>query len=178
MLCNDKPKLAVKRNDDKLKLIGHCGMLVSEFDYVLPSRLIAQEPAGRRDRSRLLVMDRSSGELSDSTFDRLPDWLAAGDVLVVNNTRVFPARLLGRRVRTEADARMPGARVEVFLVREIKPLLWETLVRPGRALRPGARIEFAEAAGDSDTAASPYGDQGVILTGVVAEWLGAATECG
>jgi len=146
-------------------------MLVSEFDYMLPARLIAQEPAGRRDRSRLLVMDRSSGELADSTFDRLPDWHAAGDLLVINNTRVFPARLFGRKVRTEAGARTPGARVEVFLVREIEPLLWETLVRPGRALRPGARVEFAEAVGD--TASSPQGRQRVKLTGVVSEWLGA-----
>ncbi|MGH8595110.1 MAG: tRNA preQ1(34) S-adenosylmethionine ribosyltransferase-isomerase QueA, partial [Gammaproteobacteria bacterium] len=119
-------------------------MLVSDFDYDLPERLIAQEPSARRDGSRLLVVNRSSGEMADSVFTELPDHLRAGDLLVLNNTRVFPARLIGRRLRvTPRGETVLGGRVEVFLVSRIEPLVWETLVKPGRSLPPGARIEFA-----------------------------------
>jgi S-adenosylmethionine:tRNA ribosyltransferase-isomerase len=119
-------------------------MLVSDFDYELPERLIAQEPAARRERSRLLVVGRASGGLVDSVFERLPDHLMSGDALVVNNTRVFPARLIGRRLRvTGRGETVLGGRVEIFLVRRREPLVWEALVRPGRALLPGARVEFA-----------------------------------
>ena len=119
-------------------------MLVSDFDYDLPERLIAQEPSARRDSSRLLVLDRASGELKDSVFGRLPDFLTPGDLLVLNNTRVFPARLIGRRLRTTPRGEtILGGHVEVFLVNRIEPLVWETLVKPGRSLLPGARVEFA-----------------------------------
>jgi S-adenosylmethionine:tRNA ribosyltransferase-isomerase len=119
-------------------------MLVSDFDYDLPERLIAQHPVDQRDRSRLLFLDRSTAELADASFDQLPDFLRPGDLLVVNNTRVFRARLLGRRLRTGSEgSMMPGARVEVFLVRQIEPLVWEALVRPGRAMPAGALMEFA-----------------------------------
>ncbi|MFY9558043.1 MAG: tRNA preQ1(34) S-adenosylmethionine ribosyltransferase-isomerase QueA [Blastocatellia bacterium] len=119
-------------------------MLVSEFDYDLPERLIAQEPAGQRDLSRLMVINRASGDIFDSTFQALPDHLRSGDLLVLNNTRVFPARLIGRRLRTTARGEtVLGGRVEVFLVSRLEPLVWETLVKPGRALLPGARVEFA-----------------------------------
>ena len=119
-------------------------MLVSHFNYDLPERLIAQEPVARRDSSRLLVVHRATGELLDSVFTQLPEHLCAGDLLVLNNTRVFPARLIGRRLRvTPRGATILGGRVEVFLVSRIEPLLWEALVRPGRALLPGARVEFA-----------------------------------
>jgi S-adenosylmethionine:tRNA ribosyltransferase-isomerase len=119
-------------------------MLVSEFDYELPERLIAQEPAARRDQSRLLVVDRATGALTDTVFNHLPEFLRAGDVLVLNNTRVFPARLIGRRLRKTARGEtILGGRVEVFLVDRLEPLVWETLVRPGKHLLPGAEIEFA-----------------------------------
>ncbi len=119
-------------------------MLVSDFDYDLPEHLIAQEPSARRDSSRLLVVDRSSGKLFDSVFTALSDNLRDGDLLVLNNTRVFPARLIGRRLRvTPRGDTILGGRVEVFLVSRIQPLVWETLVRPGRSLLPGARVEFA-----------------------------------
>jgi S-adenosylmethionine:tRNA ribosyltransferase-isomerase len=119
-------------------------MLVSDFDYDLPERLIAQEPSARRDDSRLLLVNRSSGEIADSVFAELPDHLRAGDLLVLNNTRVFPARLIGRRLRvTPRGETILGGRVEVFLVSRVEPLVWEALVRPGRALPPGARVEFA-----------------------------------
>ncbi|HXG65902.1 MAG TPA: tRNA preQ1(34) S-adenosylmethionine ribosyltransferase-isomerase QueA [Blastocatellia bacterium] len=119
-------------------------MLVSEFDYELPERLIAQEPAARRELSRLLVVDRASASFTDAVFARLPDYLRAGDVLVVNNTRVFPARLIGRRLRiTPRGETILGGRAEVFLIRRLEPLVWEALVRPGKSLLPGARVEFA-----------------------------------
>jgi S-adenosylmethionine:tRNA ribosyltransferase-isomerase len=119
-------------------------MLVSDFDYDLPERLIAQEPPATRDSSRLLIVDRAGGNLVDSVFAELPDHLRAGDLLVLNNTRVFPARLMGRRVRvTPRGHTVVGGRVQVFLVSRIEPLVWEALVRPGRSLLPGARVEFA-----------------------------------
>jgi S-adenosylmethionine:tRNA ribosyltransferase-isomerase len=119
-------------------------MLVSDFDYDLPEGLIAQEPSTKRDRSRLLLVERASGCFVDSVFAELPDHLRAGDLLVLNNTRVFPARLIGRRLRvTPRGDTVLGGRVEVFLVSRIESLVWETLVKPGRALVPGARVEFA-----------------------------------
>ena len=119
-------------------------MLVSDFDYDLPERLIAQEPSTKRDSSRLLLVDRASGCFVDSVFAELPDHLRAGDLLVLNNTRVFPARLIGRRLRvTPRGDTVLGGRVEVFLVSRIESLVWETLVKPGRAVVPGARVEFA-----------------------------------
>jgi S-adenosylmethionine:tRNA ribosyltransferase-isomerase len=118
-------------------------MLVSDFDFHLPDRLIAQEPAGRRDSSRLLVVDRTTSSFADSTFDNLSSYLRPGDVLVLNNTRVFPARLIGSKIGSGKSA--PGGRVEVFLIHELEPLVWEALVRPGRGLNKGTRVEFAGA---------------------------------
>src|SRR5215831_7431279 len=118
-------------------------MLVSDFDFHLPDRLIAQEPAGRRDSSRLLVVDRPTSSFADSTFSDLSSYLRPGDVLVLNNTRVFPARLLGSKIGSAKSA--PGGRVEVFLIHELEPLVWEALVRPGRGLNKGTRVEFAGA---------------------------------
>jgi S-adenosylmethionine:tRNA ribosyltransferase-isomerase len=119
-------------------------MLVADFDYELPEHLIAQEPSSKRDESRLLVVNRQSGEFVDSVFTELPSYLSPGDLIVLNNTRVFPARLVGRRIRvTPRGATVLGGRVEVFLVSRIEPLVWEALVKPGRVLLPGARVEFA-----------------------------------
>jgi S-adenosylmethionine:tRNA ribosyltransferase-isomerase len=118
-------------------------MLVSDFDYDLPERLIAQEPIERRDRARLLVVDRARDTFKDSVFNELPEYLKPRDLLVLNNTRVFPARLIGRRLRkTPRGDTVLGGRVEVFLVSRLEALVWETLVKPGRALLPGARVEF------------------------------------
>ena|SRR5215510_10971345 len=119
-------------------------MLVSDFDYYLPERLIAQEPADHRDSSRLLVVVRSCGTLADSSFSNVASYLGAGDVLVLNNTRVFPARLIGNKVRADqAGKSAQGGRVEVFLVRQLEAFVWEALVRPGRGLNEGSRVEFA-----------------------------------
>jgi len=117
-------------------------MLVSDFYFDLPERLIAQEPPANREESRLLIVDRASGTLNDSVFAGLPNLLRQGDVLVLNNTRVFPARLIGRRLRETRGKTVSGGRVEIFLINRVAPLLWEALVKPGRALLPGARVEF------------------------------------
>jgi len=110
-------------------------MHLSEFDYELPAELIAQQPLERRDASRMLVLNRTNRSLIDSDFSAISQYLRPDDVLVLNNTRVFPARLIGQRGPS-------GGRVEVLLVRELEPLLWEALVRPGRRLKPGARMSF------------------------------------
>jgi S-adenosylmethionine:tRNA ribosyltransferase-isomerase len=116
-------------------------VLVSDFDFYLPERLIAQEPAPRRDASRLLVVNRAAGTLTDAVFHQLPDFLQAGDLLVMNNTRVFPARLIGHLLKANQRT---TKEIEVFLVREVAPLVWEALVRPGKAMREGARAEFGD----------------------------------
>jgi S-adenosylmethionine:tRNA ribosyltransferase-isomerase len=110
-------------------------MLIEEFDYHLPEDLIAQHPLDRRDAARMLVLDRARREWRDSRFAELPSYVRPGDAVVVNNTRVFPARLLGEREPS-------GGRVELFLVREREPLVWETLARPARRLQAGARVRF------------------------------------
>lgn len=113
-------------------------MLISDFDYELPEELIAQRPLERRDASRMLVLERAGPAWHDSLFAELPGHLRAGDLLVVNNTRVFPARLRGVREPT-------GGRVELFLIRERGPDVWEALARPARRLQVGARISFKDA---------------------------------
>jgi S-adenosylmethionine:tRNA ribosyltransferase-isomerase len=110
-------------------------MRVSDFDYELPAELIAQDPLPDRDASRMLIVDRATKNLGDSTFSSFPECLRKNDVVVLNNTRVFPARLTGKRVSS-------GAKVELLLLREVGPNQWSALTRPARRLRPGSRIIF------------------------------------
>lgn len=112
-------------------------MKVAEFDYHLPEELIAQAPIEPRDASRLMVLHRNTGLLEHRVFRDVVDYLEPQDVLVLNDTRVIPARLLG----TKRDT---GARVEVLLLRRVSQDTWETLVKPGRRVRPGALLEFGE----------------------------------
>lgn len=121
-------------------------MHLSDFDYELPEELIAQQPLGQRDASRMLILDRKTQALTNSKFKALPDYVRPGDVLVVNNTRVFPARLIGQRDPS-------GGRVEVLLVREIEvqstqpgraSSIWEALVRPAHRLKDGAWVRFGD----------------------------------
>ena len=112
-------------------------MLISEFDYELPEELIAQAPLAERDASRMLVLDRARGAWRDSSFSQLPAELREGDHLVVNNTRVFPARLKGRREPS-------GGEVELFLIEEREPCVWEALARPARRLARGQALSFGE----------------------------------
>lgn len=109
-------------------------MLVSDFDYELPAELIAQKPAAERDRSRLLVVERASGRLTDASFPDIRRWLRPGDLLVVNDTRVIPARILGRL--------STGGRLEFLLLRCLEPGIWEVLTRPARKAKVGVRVSF------------------------------------
>jgi S-adenosylmethionine:tRNA ribosyltransferase-isomerase len=110
-------------------------MRISDFDYDLPDTLIAQEPLNERDASRMLVLNRSTGTWRDSTFREFTRELRADDLVVVNNSRVIPARLIGRRKES-------GGRVEIFLVREISAQVWQVLIRPSARLRAGAKVVF------------------------------------
>ncbi|WP_080803269.1 tRNA preQ1(34) S-adenosylmethionine ribosyltransferase-isomerase QueA [Arabiibacter massiliensis] len=138
-------------------------MKTSDFDYDLPEELIAQEPAAERDGCRLLVMDRATGALEDRIFRDIADYLRPGDLLVANETRVMPARLLGAKRGT-------GGAAEVFLLRqhgtpvENRSALWEVLVRPGKRLKPGtgAVVDFTDAAGN------------VALSAEIVDWADAA----
>lgn len=110
-------------------------MRLSEFDYELPAELIAQEPLAERDASRMLVLDRQQQTWSDRAFKDFTSYLRENDVVVVNNSRVIPARLKGKREET-------GGQVEIFLVRELEEKVWEALVRPGSRLKRGAKVDF------------------------------------
>ncbi len=111
-------------------------MLISEFDFSLPEELIAQNPLEKREASKMLVINRCEKNLRDEHFYHLPQFLKKGDVLILNNTKVLPARLFG-----ESET---GAKIELFLVREIENQMWETLAKPARRLKIGKRISFGE----------------------------------
>jgi S-adenosylmethionine:tRNA ribosyltransferase-isomerase len=121
---------------------------VSDFHFELPEHLIAQKPLDRRDGSRMLVLDRAAGRWQDRLFRDLPEYLRAGDRLVVNNTRVLAARLFGHREGFNATTsrKQISGLVEVLLVKQIsaEPQRWEALVRPGRKLRVGEKVHFPE----------------------------------
>jgi S-adenosylmethionine:tRNA ribosyltransferase-isomerase len=130
-------------------------VLVSDFNYSLPEELIAQEPLSDRAASRLLYLKRGSHELRDRWFRDFPDILRAGDLVVFNNTRVFPARLYGRRTGLKAQPLSTGnpasrdflrGRIEVLLTRQLarEPNEWECLVRPGRKIGVGEILFFGE----------------------------------
>jgi len=112
-------------------------MDVSLFDYALPSELIAQEPAERRDQSRMMVVDREAGSFRDGRFEEIVDLLRPNDCLVLNDTRVIPARLVGRRMPS-------GGKAEVFLIRQLGEWEWEVLAKPGKKLRPGTQVSFGD----------------------------------
>lgn len=137
-------------------------MKTSDFDYNLPPELIAQEPAAQRDECRMLVTDRITGAIEDRIFRDITQYLRPGDLLVANETRVLPARLLGSKRGT-------GGAAEVFLLREIidspqtsnQSAVWEALVRPGKRLKPGsgATVDFFDAA------------HNVVLSAEVIDWV-------
>ncbi len=113
-------------------------MQLADFDYELPPELIAQEPLARRDNARLMLLDRTSGEIGERTVAAFPEFLRAGDLLVLNNTRVIPARLFGRKAS--------GGRVEIFLVRRApgEGETWSCLLRSSKPSRPGTSILLPE----------------------------------
>ena len=113
------------------------GHKTSDYYFDLPKELIAQDPNEQRDACRLLCIDRKTGELEHRIFHDIVDYLEPGETLVLNNTRVIPARLLGTKVGT-------GANVEILLLKRREGDVWETLVRPGKKLRPGAEVTFGD----------------------------------
>jgi S-adenosylmethionine:tRNA ribosyltransferase-isomerase len=116
-------------------------LTVADFDYELPPELIAQEPLAERDASRLLVLDRSTGSVRHRVFRDLPSLLCGGDLLVVNDSRVIPARLFGRK--------LSGGRVELLLLRRTEGGCWESLAKPSRRLRVGTQLSIEPKPGRS-----------------------------
>ena len=108
---------------------------IFQYDYNLPDGMVALYPADPRDSSKMLYLPKSSGEPEHKIFTDLPEYLKKGDLLVFNNSRVFPARLFGNKLKT-------GGRVEIFLLEKLPDNTWEALVRPGKRLKPGTEIEL------------------------------------
>ena len=113
------------------------GLRTADYWFDLPQELIAQDPMEDRDLSRMLVMNRKTGQIEHKIFRDIIDYLDSGDTLVLNDTRVIPARLLGTKEGT-------GANAEILLLKRRSGDVWETLVRPGKKLRPGARVSFGD----------------------------------
>ncbi|MCS6862653.1 MAG: tRNA preQ1(34) S-adenosylmethionine ribosyltransferase-isomerase QueA [Abditibacteriales bacterium] len=132
-------------------------MDIALFDYNLPPELIAQEPLRERDHSRLLVLERATGAIQHRRFFEIGEFLRAGDLLVLNDTRVFRARLRGRKEPT-------GGKVEVLLLREVEAGLWEALVKPGRNAKVGSTLSFGEETSPSPSSAR-RGERGTPLLG-------------
>ena len=109
----------------------------TDFYYELPEELIAQDPLEDRSSSRLLVLDRKSGAVSHHVFRKITEYLKEGDCLVINDTKVIPARLIGSKIGT-------GARIEVLLLKRKENNIWETLVKPGKKMKAGAKISFGD----------------------------------
>ena len=124
-------------------------MLVLDFDFHLPEELIAQHPPAIRGSSRMLRVDRATGAVADDHFRSLPQHLRAGDLLVLNDSRVLPARLYALRagLTTQANSPSPTGRIEVLLTQQIAPGEWSALVRPGRKVPVGETLLFPDAAG-------------------------------
>src|SRR5262249_44500703 len=112
-------------------------MQLQDFDFILPPELIAQVPAARRDQARLMVVDRAQQRVTHDTFANIEQYLHAGDVLVVNDTKVIPARLRGRKVGT-------GGKVEVLLLHELQVGKWEVLLKPAAKVRLDMSLEFSD----------------------------------
>ena len=110
---------------------------LADFDYPLPEKYIAQYPAKRRDLSKLMVVDKETGDIEHRTFSNIVEYFRKNDLIILNNTKVFPARLYANKDKTEA-------KVEVFLLRELENELWEVMVRPARKVRIGNKLMFAK----------------------------------
>src|SRR5579864_7237802 len=128
-------------------------MRLSEFEYNLPRDRIAQRPLAERDASRMMILDRDKQTWLDEAFRSLPDLLRGDELVVVNNARVICARLLGRRVgvrsgksgqNRRAVREFLSSEIEVLLTKQVAPQEWEALVRPGRKMQLGERVDFGE----------------------------------
>ena len=111
-------------------------MKITDFDYELPKELIAQKPANKREESRLMVLNRKEKTIDHKMFYNIIDYLNKGDLLVMNNSKVIPARLYGEKVGT-------GAKIEFLLIKRIENDIWETMVKPGKRLKPGDKVIFS-----------------------------------
>ena len=135
-------------------------MHINDFDYELPKELIAQTPAEKRDFSRLMVVDRSTGQVEHKHFYDILEYLRSGDCLVLNNSKVLPARLFGVKEGT-------GAKVEFLLTKRIEGDTWETMVRPGKRLKMGDAVTFAGSEGEKGklfrAVVKDYGDDGTRI---------------
>ena len=112
-------------------------MKTSDFYYDLPEELIAQDPLEDRSSSRLMVLNKESGEITHRIFHDITEYLQPGDCLVINDTKVIPARLIGTKEDT-------GAHIEILLLKRKENDVWETLVKPGKKMKPGARVSFGD----------------------------------
>ncbi len=145
-----RPKILRYNGRAKAPWYAQKAMKVSDFDYDLPAERIAQQPLEKRDASRMLVLDRSTGAIEDRAFREFPDLLRGDELIVLNNARVLPARLFGRRegIHAEhhgaANKSFLSAPIEVLLARSKGDDLWECLVRPGRKVPVGERIVFGD----------------------------------
>jgi S-adenosylmethionine:tRNA ribosyltransferase-isomerase len=138
-------------------------MKLSEFDYALPAQQIAQYPLKSRDASRMLVLDRASSGDEDRFFADLPGLLRGDELIVVNNARVIPARLLGRPVKATAvdgakESSPADGEIEILLARQLDGSTWKALVRPGKKLHVGQRVQFS--GGELEAEVIAHGDQG------------------
>jgi S-adenosylmethionine:tRNA ribosyltransferase-isomerase len=153
-------------------------MKLSDFDYVLPAGQIAQRPLESRDASRMLLVDRAANSDEDHTFREFPELLRGDDLVVVNNARVIPARLLGRRVKALAGGSEPTlleeGGIEVFLSRQLDAATWEALVRPGRKMHVGQRVQFGD--GDLEAEVVAHGDHGQRTVRFTSRANGTVTE--
>jgi S-adenosylmethionine:tRNA ribosyltransferase-isomerase len=120
---------------------GH--LRVADFDFHLPEELIAQQPPAERDAARMLVLDRASGAIDDKDFRDLPTMLGPGDLLVLNDSRVIPARLFATRAGAASQKQEPTGKIEVLLTQQLGPEEWSALVRPGKKVQVGERLFFA-----------------------------------
>jgi S-adenosylmethionine:tRNA ribosyltransferase-isomerase len=137
-------------------------VLLSEFGYELPPERIAREPLPDRAGARMLVLDRARGTWQDRVFRDLPEYLGPGDCLVLNDSRVFPSRLLGRR---EHGAKLWKGKVEIFLTEQISPdgLTWKALVHPGKKMRTGERVRISDDLSAEILGRGPFGERTVRL---------------
>ena len=117
----------MERSNNKVK--------VSDFNYELPEELIAQHPYDKRDEARLMIINRRKQTIEHRIFRDIIDYLNPGDCLVINNTKVLPARLYGEKEQT-------GAKVEFLLLKRLKGDIWEVMVKPGKKLMPGSKVSF------------------------------------
>ena len=135
-------KILIIKRLDKFMIknnLAKTDLKTSDFDYNLPESLIAQHPTEKRDEARLMVLDKQTGKIEHRIFRDIKDFLCPGDVLVINDSKVIPARIYGKKIREDLSE---GADCEFLLLRQRSLDLWETIVRPGKRLKEGARVRF------------------------------------